>query len=373
MRCQDVVAHLQRRLPLLTSLFSDEIAITSIVHTGTTATVTTAAAHGLVVGSAPTIFGSRTPVGVASITHAPSASHAVVTTSEDHDLTLYSTFTAGNVVEVDGANEPAFEGVRVVVAVPNRRTVHIAVDPGAPAAATGTLRLLGAANYFRAVRGRYAVVSVPTPTSFTITHDAATNLGTLVGPAFLRTPARITGALDAAAAAASYSEEVGGGSAKAWAFVVLDPVVPVRRREAPAEAYSVNQLSGGWSQYAVEAFRVVVFLPNTSDERGRTARDVASDLFGPMCRALLGKAFDTGLTRREPVTFVSFTGHGPEGGVNEAVYVHEYGFEQIALIGLGDTVMNEEHVAFRDIALTIGNDVGASTATAAIDLDEQPL
>lgn len=373
MRCSDVVAHLQRRLPLLTSLFSDEIAIQAIVHTGTTATITTATPHGLVVGSAPTIFGARTPVAVASITHAPGAAFAVVTTSEDHDLTLYRTFRDGNVVEVDGAVEAAFEGVREVVAVPNRRTVHVAVDPAAPAAATGTIRLLGAANYFRAIRGRYAVVTVPTPTTFTITHDAASNLGTLVGPAFLRTPARITGAMDAAAAGASYSEEANGSAAKPWLYVVLDPVSAIRNRESPPEAYAVNQLSGGWSQYVVESFRVLVALPNTSDERGRNARDVAGDLFGPLCRALLGATFPTGLARSDPASFVSFTGHGPEGSVTEAFYVHEYGFEQVAQIGLGDTVQNDEHVAFRDIALSIGNDVGPGEADAEIDLDDVPL
>lgn len=373
MRCADVVAHLQRRLPLLTSLFSDEIAIASIIHAGTTATVTTVSPHGLAVGSAPTLFGARTPVTVASITHAPGAAHAVVTTSEDHDLTLYRTFKAGNVVEVDGAVEAAFEGVREVVAVPNRRTVWITVDTGAPAAATGSIRLLGASNYFKAVRGRYAVVTVPSPTVFTITHDAATDLGTLVGPAFLRTPARITGAIDPASAGASYSQEARGAAAKPWAYVVLDPASAIRRREAPPEAYSVNQLSGGWSQYVVEPFRVLVALPNSADERGRSARDVASDLFAPLCRALLGASFDTGLARREPATFVSFTGHGPEGPSAEAFYVHEYGFEQIAQIGLGDTVQNDEHVAFRDIALAIGNDVGSATADAEIDLDDVPL
>lgn len=373
MRCEEIVAHLQRRLPLLTDRFSDSIAITSIVHVGTTATVTTATPHGLAAGDAPTIFGARAPVPVASITHAALSPFAVVTTSADHDLTLYRTFAAGNVVEVDGANEAAFEGARVVVAVPNRRTIHVTVDPSAPASATGTIRLLGASNYFRNVRGRYAVVTVVSPTIFTLTHDAASDLGTLVGPAFLRTPARITGALNAEAAGRSYSEEIGGAAAKPWAYVVLDDVSALRNREAPPEAYAVNQLSGGWSQHLLQPFRVLVVLPNADAERGRPTRDLAEDLFLPISRALLGAKFSTGLSRSGPLTFVSFVGHGPEGSADEAFYVHEYAFSQVAQMTIDDTMLNEEHVAFRDIDLSLGNDVGAATADAAIDLDDEPL
>lgn len=373
MRCADIVDHLQRRLPMLTDQFSDVIAISSIVHAGTTATITTATNHGLAVGSAPTIFGARTPVAVASITHAALATFAVVTTSEDHDLTLYRTFTDGNVVEVDGANEAEFEGVRTIVAVPNRRTLHIAVDPAAPAAATGTIRLLGASNYFRNVRGRYAVATVVSPTVFTVQHTAASDLGTLIGPAFLRTPARITGAIDAVAAGRSFSQEAGGAASKPWAFVVLGDVTAVRNRSAPAEAYAVNQLSGGWTQFVLQPFRILVALPNTVDERGRTARDLAEDLFGPICRAILGASFSTGLAHPAPSAFVNFTGHGAEGSEPGAFYVHEYAFEQLGQITIDDTVLNEDHVAFRDIAVEIGNDVGASTVAVDVDLDEVPL
>lgn len=373
MKCADVVAQLQRKLPLLTNLFSDEIAIASIVHAGTTATVTTATPHGLAVGQAPTIFGARTPVPVAAIAHAPGEAFALITTSADHDLTLYRTFAEGNVVEVAGAVEADFQGVRTVVAVPNRRTVHIAVDPAAPALATGTITLLGASNYFRNVRGRYAVVSVVSPTVFTITHDAASNLGTLVGPAFLRTPARITGAGYQDAASRSYSLEAGGAAAKPWAFVQLDDVVPVRNREAPSEAYAVNQLSGGWSQFIVQPFRVMVAIPRSGEARARGARDTAEDLFGPLCRALLGARFPTGISRDSAASFVSFTGHGQADEGNEAWYTHEFGFEQIAEITIDDTMQNEEHVAFRDIHLEIGNNVGASVVTADVDLDDVPL
>jgi hypothetical protein len=373
MRCADVVAQLQRRLPLLTDLFSDTVAVSSIVHTGTTAMVTTTSPHGLAVGQAPTIFGARTPVAVASITHAPLATFAVVTTSADHDLTLYRTFADGNVVEVDGANEADFEGLRKVVAVRNRRTIEIEVDAGAPAAATGTIRLLGASSYLRNVRGRYTVVNVPSPTVFTVTHDAASDLGALIGPAVVRTPARITGAFSEAAAGRSYSLEANGAAPKPWAFVILGEQAPVRQREAPAEAIAVNMLSGGWSQYVVQPFRVLVALPSTSDERGRTSRDQAADLLGIVCRALLGAAFPTGFARPTPSTFVQFAGEESQQSEPGPFYLHAYDFQQVAQVGLDDTVQNDEHVAFRDIEVEIGNDVGPSVVAIDVDLDEVPL
>lgn len=373
MRAEDIVAQLQRKLPLLTAEFSDEIAITSIVHAGTTATVTTAAPHGLVVGAAPTIFGARTPVAVASITHAANAKFAVVVTSEDHDLTLYRTFPAGNYVEVDGAVEADFEGVRKIVSVPNRRTVHVEVDPAAPASATGTIRLLGASNYFRSIRGRYAVTGIPAADQFTITHDAASDLGTLAGPAFLRTPARITAAISVEAAERSYSPEANGAPAKPWLYVILGDSIPVRSRETPPEAASINKLSGGWSQYVVQPFSLLVGLPISAQPRGRQGRDLAADLLAPLCRALLGYEFPTGFSKPSPASSVVFAGE--ESGANTvgAWYAHRYDFEQLARIDLDDTVGNEEHVAFRDITLEIGNDLGDSTIDSEIDLDETPL
>lgn len=373
MRCADLVEQLRRKVPLLTDLFSDSIAISSIIHTGTTATVTTAAAHGLAVGQAPTIFGARTPVAVASIAHVPGETVATVTTSEDHDLTLYRTFKAGNVVEVAGANEAQFNGQRVVVGVPNRRTIRIEVDAGAPASATGAVYLLGASNYFRNVRGLYAVQTVPSPTSFTITHAAASNLGTLVGPAFLRTPPRITGVMNAAGADASYSLEAGASAPKPWLFAMIEDSVAVRDKAAPAEGYSVNQLSAGWSQMVIQPFRVLVALPNTGGERGRSARDVAADLVAVFCRALVGARFATGFARSQPLTFATFTGDEGQSSDVGPYYVHAYGFEQVAQLTMGDTVGNDEHVAFRDIDLSIGNDVGDAVVESAIDLDDEPL
>lgn len=373
MRAADIVEQLQRKLPLVTSVFSDELTVASLVHVGTTATVTTTAAHGLAPGAQVTIFGARTPVPVASISHASGASYAIVTTSEDHDLTLYRFRTEANVVEVDGANEPEFEGLRTVVAVPNRRTVHVAVDPSAPLSATGTIRLLGASTYLRNVRGRYAVATVPSATSFTVTHDAASDLGTAVGPAFVRTRPRVTGAQSPASAVLSHSQEAGGAASKAWAYVVLDDSTPVRQTAAPAEAFAVNKLSGGWSQMVVQRFGVLLALPNVSDERGRTARDLAADLLGPIARCLLGAEFDTGFAVRRPAAPVSFAGESAQETAVGSWYGHRFDFEQIARLGLADTVGNDEHVAFRDIDVEIGHGSGGDVVELDVDLDEVPL
>lgn len=373
MRAADIVAQLHRRLPLVTNAFSDELSVVTVAHGSGTALVQTATAHGLVPGAQVTIFGSRTPVPVDSISHVSGASYAVVTTSEDHDLTLYRFRTDANVVEIDGANEAEFNGLRSVVAVPNRRTVHVSVDTGAPLSATGAMRLLGASSYLRNVRGLYSVMAAPTPTTFTVGHPSSSDLGVLVGPAIVRARPRVTGAQSPRSAILSHSQEAGGAASKPWLYVVLDDSTPVRQTAAPAEAFAVNKLSGGWSQLVVQRFGLLLALPNVSDERGRTARDLAADLLGPIARCLLGAEFDTGFSVSRPAAPVAFAGESSQETEVGAWYGHRFDFEQIARMGLADTVGNDEHVAFRDIDVEIGHGSGGDVVELDVDLDEVPL
>ena len=55
---------------------------------------------------------------------------------------------------------------------------------------------------------------------------------------------------------------------------------------------------------------------------------------------------------------------------NASIYAHEYVFEQVADLQFEDTVGVDEDVAFRDIDLTMGLDIGTAELTALIDLDE---
>ncbi len=84
MKTSDIISQLQAVLPLITDMFSTVTSVTSITPSGTTATVVTAAAHGLTVGQATAISGSTAPVGITSITRVGTLVTVVTTTNHDN-------------------------------------------------------------------------------------------------------------------------------------------------------------------------------------------------------------------------------------------------------------------------------------------------
>lgn len=373
MRAADIVSLLQRRLPLFTSEFTTSHVVTSATHVGTLAALTTATNHGLAPGDQIHIRGARTPIAILSITHAANATVATVTTQTDHDLTLYSTWAEGNIAEIEGANEADFNGSRKLVAVHNRRTFDVEVAAGAPAAATGAPRLMNGSNVYRTLGGLYSVTSVPGANQLIVTHDRASDLGTLAGTITIRTAPRLTAAVNPRAAGLAYSKQYGGNAPKPWGYVILRDVTASRGRQAQVDAIDVNVRSGAWHQIVVQPFTVLVAFPMADEALGRNARDRAEDLLRPLCLALLGQNFPTGLARSRPSAPVQFVGHAGQEAEPGPVYLHGYDFEQVAVLGIEDTSSDSDTVAFRDIDLSMGFNVGTGAATAAIDLDEDPL
>ena len=66
------------------------------------------------------------------------------------------------------------------------------------------------------------------------------------------------------------------------------------------------------------------------------------------------------------------SGHGFEA-YNTAFYVHSYTFEATMQLGASDVYAPGDDVAFRDIGLTMGSDIGSGTFNTDIDLDDDPL
>jgi len=371
-KAADIVAQLQRRLPLFTEEFTDTYNVTAALHAGTSALLTTSMTHGLAPGDPVHVRGAKTPIQITSISHPASSTVATVTTLTDHDLTLYSTWAEGNVAELAGSNEAQFNGLLRLVDVPNRRTFKVEVPSAAPTAATGAPRLMNGSNPFRTLGGLYTVNTTPTPTTLTLIHDRATDLGSLSGTITIRTTPRITGAVNVRAAQLSYSKEY-SREAKPWAYVALRDATTSRSRQTTLDAVDINAISGGWQQLLVQPFSVLVAIPTTDGPRGRLARDRAEDLTRALCLSLLGYSFPTGFARSRPASPVQFVGHSGQDGEPGPYYVHGYDFEQVASVGFDDTVGASENVAFRDIALEMGFNVGTGTAEADLDLDDVPL
>lgn len=378
MKLRDAVLVLQAKLPLLTEQFTDTIAASSVVHSGTTATVTTAVDHGLVAGNLVHIVGALTPIAIASITAAGGV--ATVTTSADHDLTYLPDNPDFSTVDLDGATEGDFNGTFTLLSVPNRRTFTMAVDGGAPASATGSPRLLNGSNVFRSIRGLYAVATTPTSDTFTIEHTAASDLGTLVGTITVRAKPRITAAVSDEAAIASFTrdfEAAGSRPTKTWLYVVLEDAIVNRGKESRLDAIDTQFVGADWQQFIIQSFRLLVVSSSADQRLARTARDTMQDLLRPILRSILGVRFDSGLASGDEGA-VQFVGHGLSR-YDHATYWHAFEFEIRDRVTAEDTVGGGEDVAFRDIEIDLYAklDAGQSATFDPLkvvqSLDDEPL
>jgi hypothetical protein len=367
MKLVDIAKQFQRRLPLFSDRFTDNVSVASIVHAGTTATITTNENHGLRVNNAVHVFGAKTPIGISSITHAGDGI-AIATTDSDHDLTLYSQFEEGNVVETSGATEADFNGSFTLLDVPNRRTFHFSVDTAAPAAATGSPILENGSNVCRVVKGLYAVATVTSSLVFTVEHTDASDLGTLIGTMSIRSNPRIAGVVDDVAAGESftprrYDDQTDGRPVEAWLYVILGDVTVSRGRDSRIDSIDIQSVGSDWQQYLNNPVQILVAMSAADQELGRLARDESSDFLRPILRSILGKKFDSGLASGE-VGEMQFVGHGTSR-YDGATYWHEYLFEARELIGFDDTVGAEDDVAFRDIEIQITPELDAGPPGAA--------
>ena len=378
MKLYDIVTQLQAVLPTLTDQLTDTIAVDTMIHNTGAALITTSADHGLSVGDSIHVLGAITPISISGITHTAGAVTAEVTTATDHDLTLYSTYTEGNVAVISGSDQPEFNGTFTIVGVTDRRHLTITVDSAAPDTVTGTMTLDNGSNVFNTVRGQYAVVSVPTSTTLIISHgDASLSLGTLDGTITLRANPRITAGISDEAVVASYSRKIESGvkTAEMWLYVVLDDATVSRGRTSRIDAVDVQGVTTEWQQYVLQPFSLLLAVPAANQSLGRNARDTAEDLLRPILRTVCGNRFPTGLYASlcGPAQFVSHAFARYDG----SVYWHDFQFEQRAEMTIHDTVGAGETVAFRDVELTITPHLdatqGAGNMTDDIDLDDVPL
>lgn len=360
MRASDVVNQLAVYLPALVDDFTDSVAITSLARSGTTVTAETAAPHGLAANKAVNVTGALTPIPCA-ITR--SGIVATLVTDIDHDLTE----NAGFDVQIEGATEAEFNGTFTLLRVLNRRTITFQVADAGPVVATGSPVLLNGASPLQQYNGLRNVTSIPTSTSFTYEIADATLPTPASGAPVAKTTPRISSAVDFERLLDSYTKQ---STDKAWLFVVLGDGVVSKNRAIDTDATDNIQAGHYFNQRIVQSVSFFVFLPTSGELTGRTARDRCEELLGPICRSVLGVRFPSLVENtNNPLMLV---GHGLQA-YNSAFYVHQYTFEATLQLGPSDVFVPSDDVAFRDIDLTLGLDVGAETFNTIINLDDEPL
>lgn len=374
MKLEDVILAIQATTPRYSSQLTDSPVIASAVHASGVATIATAAAHGLAVGNAACFEGVLTRHAMTAIT-VLAENQVEFETTLDHDVT--EGWIDHAEIEIAGTGG-GLDGTFAVVSSVSRRKFVLQYLSDPSAFPTAGALALGVSNLYNSLRGTFAVVSVPTTTTFTVALAApAGDLGTLdVSGATLRANPRVTGAVTEEAAFDSYSQDPDNG-AQTWAYVIRGENTVSRDRRGNLDAVSTEQATQDYRAWILNPFTILVATPSADQERARAAVDLMEDLRPALLRAVLGKQFATGLaiTPGEGVQFVGDTFTRYDHGA----YWHAFLFEADEEITFDDTVGIPDNVAFRDINFTTKIDIGQDQTEATtpmsdtIDLDETPV
>lgn len=362
MRAADIVLQLRNRIPQLTGLFTTDVRVRTITRAGTVLTVQCYDDHGLQSGRAVALTGAITRIPLTALSR--SGTVGSLTTYMDHDLTELIAPT----ISISNANEAEFNGTFNVIAILNRRNITFEMADAGPTQATGSPYLLDAENVFRNYNMTFEVKDAPSTSSFRL-YEGNSNLYAPEGTIVARARPRIASAVNPDRMMDAYSQK---DEDELWMFVILGPVVASKNRAVGSDA--VDNLNHGveFRQQLLQDFSVYVVIPCSNEIGAANARDTAEDLFRPICRSLVGIAFDSGLYVGEQGR-VHFVQHGPYV-YNTAFYVHEYAFQQVVDMTYDDTVGPNDDVAFRDLDFTMDPDLGGTTKLAgSIDLDDVPL
>ena len=360
MRASDIVNHLSVVLPKFVDDFTTNVSVSSLTRSASTVTATTSAAHGLSVGQAVNVRGAQTPIEIDSITRVGPI--ATMITLTDHDITE----NAGYDVQITGATEAEFNGTFNLLSVPNRRTITFQVADSGAVTATGSPLLLNGSNVFDSYNGLVQVTATPSATTFDY-EITSTPYSPASGTITAKTAPRISSAVDFDRLLDAYTKQVPGD---AWLFVVLGDSVADKSRRIDADSTDNIQAGHYFNQRLIQSVDFYVFLPTSGEISGREARDRAEELFRPICQSILGYKLPSLVENTNNPLMV--TGHGSQA-YNSAFYVHRYAFEATLQLGPTDIYTPDDDVAFRDIDLTMGLDVGNETFNTLIDLDDEPL
>lgn len=363
MRSSDIVTQLAIKLPALVDDFTLNNDVVSLTRSGTTVTVTTATEHNLAIGKAVNIVGARTPINIISIDRVGIV--ATLETDSDHDMTKSVGFEN---VEIEGATEPEFNGVFKLLNVKNRRIITFQVADSGPTTSTGTPLLINGENIFNTYNGLQEITAIPTDKIFEF---ETTNTGLFTpasGIIVAKTTPLISAAVTYQRILEAYTKQV---SEDVWIFVVLGDGIAHKDRQILVDSTSNIQRTHYFNQRITQTFSLYLFIPSTTEIAARQARDRAEELLLPISQSILFAKFNS-LLSAQFVNPLQFNEHGFHD-YNGAFYVHRYTFEETLQMTIDDTVGPDEDVAFRDIDMTIGLDVGSETFESSINLDEEPL
>lgn len=360
MKSKDIVNQLAVVLPSLVDDFTTQYNVVSLTSSGTTATATTDIDHNLVVGKQVNVTGAQTPIVITSIDRVGIV--ATLITATDHDMTE----NAGFDVQIDGATESEFNGTFELLSVWNRRTITFLVDDSGPLSATGSPLLLNGSSPYQSYNGLKELTAIPSANSFEYELGGAV-FSPASGTIIAKTNPRISAAVSFDRLLDAYTNQLPDN---AWLFVVLGDAIASKNRNIDTDSTDNLQAGNYFNQRIIQTVDVYVFIPTSDEIAGTNARDRCEELLKPICNSILAVKFPSLVENNNNPLML--TGHGIQA-YNKAFYAHQFSFESTIQLGPSDVFVPSNDVAFRDMAITMGLDVGTETFDTLIDLDDTPL
>lgn len=361
----DVVFHLQKYLPAVSSRFSTSLAGTATAL-GSTVTVSSIG-HGLLVNDQFVVTaGVFSNLLVSVVDNGDDTVR--FETDQEHDLTEPQQFADPTQLTLSGFGN-VWDGAHDIVAVPNRKFFEIAFPTGEtvpPVLGTGLLDEPRSAG----ILGDQTVATVPNVDTFTFVVTDVPSLPTGVIQGFGAVSLlRIFGAADFERAKDFYNKQTDGDYAL---FVIMTDVVVSKDRNTSNDAIGAFAAQNFQKQTNLNNFSTVVFIPTKDDIAGNAAQQAAYDeIYKALLRVLYGFQFEDADTALTYVTVSA--GHGA-GEYNTAYYVHVYDWQRPDVISADQGFNFEPDVAFRDIDADwkLHGDEEASM-TSGINLDDEPI
>lgn len=364
MKATDIIARLKRIVPRYTSLFCDELSITSLSFAAGVVTCVCSQKHGLSASDEVFITGALTPITITSINRVGTLATAI--TASNHDLTRGYQPT----VTILGATQPEYNGEHALIDVLNRRTFVFSVIGNPTTPATGTIKTVE--NIAAGYNGLHVVSSIIDEYRFTYAITSAPESPAIGGTIKLRKNLTVTGDVTMERFLQSYSKQPAD---KFWLVVILGGSAASKDRFTLSDATSTSTTKTSVTRLRViDPFSVFVVAPSSETLTAMTIRDGMESIFAMLNKALLFNTFPTG-SASETNLGAAFVSHDmSEYDISK--YIHEFRYEFVYDLVSDDGVDFDTSVAFRDIDLHFNSYLNAKhneIMHTLDDLDDQPL
>ena len=320
MKLSDIIRHTQKNMPKYSGYFSNVIKVEELTSIKNTCTVKTDKPHNLKSGDLFTIEGAKFSNKIVSLTQKNGL--GVLITEHPHEVTKNSPLREGDSthIHIYNANEEAYNGEFLIMAIPDENTIEFSISENAPAKATGTpeIKEQAVATY----NGRQLVSTVIDDTSFTFMLPYIPASNTATGNMYIKQGIRISGDFSVQHAIKAYEEN---GANELWGFVVLDGANMSKSRTNGSDAIMTYEKGNALKGDLIQDVSFFVFIPTSDDYCWVDYVDICQELRYAVMKTLHNARFSSGSFDDD--CYLTFVGDQPVDTEGTAYAIYQYKFQ----------------------------------------------